>query len=136
MSMEKTERARAVAERYATVWAADDLAGILDCYADDFTLNYFGNNPFSGRHVGKDASLSVLLEVGSRAPWKLIAVDEIMAGPSSAVLVARLNITVAGETSEIVRVLRFRVEGEQLAECWLYDEDQTLIDRAWADPMA
>ena len=36
--------------RYAKAWAAGDLTGILDCYGDDFTLHYFGDNPFGGDH--------------------------------------------------------------------------------------
>jgi len=30
------------------------------------------------------------------------------------------------------RLFRYRIDGDQLVECWLYDEDQTLIDRLWA----
>lgn len=132
--MTPTENARAVAERYAAAWAADDLAGILDCYADEFTLHYFGNNPFSGDHVGRDTAFSVLLEVGARAPRKLIAVDEILAGPDAAVVVAREEITVDGEPREVRRILRYRIVGDRFAECWLYEENQELIDRAWSDP--
>ena len=103
------------------------------CYADEFALHYFGNNPFSGEHVGKDASLTVLLEVGARAPRKLIAVDEMLVGPDAAVLVVREVLHVDDVATEIRRVLRFRIVGDRLSECWLYDEDQPLIDRAWSD---
>lgn len=130
-AMNETERARAVAETYAAVWLANDLEGILGCYADDFTLHYFGNNPFSGDHVGKQAALDTLLEVGARAPWMLVSVDHILAGPLSAVIVATLRISVEGNEHEIRRVLRFRTAGTQLSECWLYEENQALIDRAW-----
>jgi len=123
-----------VAERYAAAWASDDLPGILDCYADDFTLHYFGSNPFTGGHIGKDASIGVLLEVGKRAPRTLVSVDEILAGPDAAVLVAREEIVVGGVTHEVRRVLRYRVTDGRFSECWLYEENQALIDRAWSDP--
>ena len=130
--MSPTEAARAVAERYAKAWKNDDLAGILDCYAEDFTLHYFGNNPHTGGHVGKDASLNTLLEVGAKAPRKLIAVDEIMAGPNTAVIVAREELTVDGEVFEIGRLFRYVVSADRFTECWLYEENQDLIDRAWS----
>ena len=133
--MTTTDDARAVAERYARAWLDDDLDGILGCYADGFTLHYFGNNPFTGTHAGKDAALAVLLEVGARAPRELVAVDDILAGPGSAVIVARENISVGDAKTEIRRVLRYRVEGDQFAECWLYEEDQSLIDRAWSESL-
>jgi hypothetical protein len=53
-----------------------------------------------------------------------VAVDEILAGPEAAVIVAREEITVDGKVSEISRVLRYRTTRDQLVECWLYDEDQ------------
>lgn len=132
--MTTTEGARAVAERYARAWLDDDLEGILGCYADRFTLHYFGSNPFTGAHVGKDAALAVLLEVGARAPRALVAIDDILTGPGSAAILARENISVGDVTTEIRRLLRYRVEGDQFVECWLYEEDQALIDHAWGDP--
>jgi len=132
--MTTTDEARAVAERYAAAWVTNDLNAILDCYAVEFTLQYFGNNPFTGRHVGRDAAVAVLLEVGQRAPRTLVAVDEILAGPGSAAVVARELITVDDNPTEIRRLFRYRVEGDRFAECWLYEENQALIDRAWADP--
>ncbi len=134
--MTTTEQARAVAERYAKAWREDDLEGILGCYSDEFTLHYFGDNPFTGTHFGKDAALTVLLEVGARAPRKLVSVDEILAAPGAAVIVAREVISVEEATTEIRRVLRYRVEGDQFSECWLYEEDQALIDRAWSGSRA
>lgn len=130
-AMDATDQARAVVETYAAAWSADDLHGILGCYAKDFTLHYFGDNPFTGDHVGKQAALDALLEVGARAPWTLLSIDEILAGPLSAVIVATLRISVEGEEHEIRRALRFRITGSQLSECWLYEENQALIDRAW-----
>ncbi len=127
-----TANAREVVERYAKAWLDEDLDGILGCYGDDFTLHYFGDNPHSGDHVGRDAAVATLLAVGAKAPRKLLSVDEVLAGPDAAVLVVTESLTVDGEAREIRRVLRFRIAGPALAECWLYDEDQALIDRAWA----
>ncbi len=114
------------------MWAADDLEGILDCYADDFTLHYFGDNPFAGDHRGRDASLETLLAVGAKAPRRLLHVDEILAGPDAAACVVREELLVDGEAHEIRRLLRFRIDGDHLAECWLYEENQALVDRAWS----
>jgi hypothetical protein len=127
-----TDEARSVAERYCTAWANDDLDGILGCYSDGFILHYFGDNPFSGDHVGKDAALATLLAVGAKAPRQLIEIENIMAGERSAVVVARELINVDGDDVEIRRVLRYRIDGDQFAECWLYEESQALIDRAWS----
>lgn len=133
-AMTTTQLAHAVARRYATAWAENDLATVVECYAPNFTLHYFGDNPFTGSHVGRDAAFEVLIDVGARAPRTLIAVDEILAGPNAAVLVARERMTVDESEIEVRRVLRYRVDGDAFVECWLYEENQDVIDRAWAEP--
>jgi hypothetical protein len=130
--MSDTDDARRIAERYVAAWTGDDLAGILDCYAEEFTLHYFGDNPFSGDHLGRDAAVETLLAVGAKAPRRLVAVDEILTGPGAAVLVAREEIETGDGPVEIRRVLRYRVAGDRFTECWLYEEDQAVVDRAWS----
>jgi len=61
--------------------------------------------------LGKQAAVTTLLEVGATAIRTLLGVDEITAAP---------------------RLFRYRIDGGQFVECWLYDEDQALIDRLWA----
>jgi ketosteroid isomerase-like protein len=130
--MDDTENARRVAERYAAAWLAGDLDGIISCYADDFTLHYFGDNPFTGDHVGRDAALDTLLKVGAKAPRTLESIDEILAGPDAAVIVATERITAGDTEHQIRRVLRYRIEGSRFSECWLYEESQSIIDAAWS----
>ena len=130
--MTTTDHLRGTAQRYADAWAADDLDGILACYHPDFTLHYFGHSPYAGDHVGRDAAVATMLEVGAKAPWRLDEIEEVLAGPTSAIVVARLHIDVDGTTHPIRRLLRFRVTDGQFTDCWLYDEDQALVDRGWS----
>jgi hypothetical protein len=51
-------------------------------------------------------------------------------GDVEAVL-ARERLTRSGESHEIRRLLRYRIAGDRFTECWLYDEDQVLVDRLW-----
>ncbi|MEM9714869.1 MAG: nuclear transport factor 2 family protein [Actinomycetota bacterium] len=123
---------RAVIERYCAAWTSGDLAGLLDCYAEGFTLHYFGSSRFAGDHVGRDAAIAVLAEVSTIAPRELVAVDEVLVGDRAAAIVVRERLTRDGESHELRRLLRYRIDGERLDECWLYDEDQALVDRLWA----
>ncbi|NWG54540.1 MAG: hypothetical protein HXY28_12535 [Hydrogenophilaceae bacterium] len=53
---------------------------------------------------------------------------DIAAGESRAVLIVRERFTRDGRTDELVRVLVFTMKDGLLAECWLYDQDQALVD--------
>ncbi|MDQ3147792.1 MAG: hotdog fold thioesterase [Actinomycetota bacterium] len=124
-------RTEAAARRYCDAWTRGDLTALLDCYAPDFTLHYFGRSRFAGDHVGRDAAVAVLSEVSALTNRELLAVEEILASAGEAVIVVRERFERDGRQAEVRRVLRYRVEDDLLAECWLYDEDQALVDGFW-----
>ncbi|MGD9836516.1 MAG: nuclear transport factor 2 family protein [Afipia sp.] len=124
-----TERVRRVVTRYATAWAAGDFPAIRDCYHEQFTLHYAGNNPLSGVHKGRAACLAVLEEFRKRTRRKLLSVDHIMAGPDRGAVVAHEQFSHDGTTTDVQRLLVYTVLDDQLHECWVYDQDQALVDR-------
>ena len=120
----------APAQRYADAWVAGDFPAMLATYSDDFILHWFGENPMAGVKRGKAAAIEALMAFTRLTGRKLIAVDSVMADAHRAVIIARESLTAGGETREVERVLVYRVEDDQLAECWVYDSDQRFIDLA------
>jgi len=132
--MSSTKAARAAAnlaavQRYAEAWKSGDLAAIVACYHDDFTLHYGGAHSLSGTHAGKPAALAALAEFSKRTGRKLVSVLDVMAGPERAVVIAREHFDNGTLIADVDRVLVYRVADGMLRECWLYDADQALIDR-------
>lgn len=123
----------AVAERYAAAWLAGDRAALAGCYHDDFTLHYFGNNPFTGDHVGKAAALTTLAKFSQRTGRKLLGIVDVMAGPERATVIARESFDRDGRKAELERVLVYTIKDDKLHECWVYDGDRTLVDSFLAD---
>ncbi|MCK1637004.1 nuclear transport factor 2 family protein [Bradyrhizobium sp. 157] len=122
------EHTRQAVGRYAAAWLAGDRAALTACYHDDFTLHYFGRNPLAGDHSGKAASLGVLAEVTRRTNRKLLAIVDVMAGPERGALLVRERFERDGRTAEVERLLVYAVRDGLLAECWVYDQDQALVD--------
>lgn len=116
-------------ERYALAWEAGDIPAIIGCYHDDFTLHYFGANALSGEHVGKQAALITLAAFGIRTGRKLVRVVSTMAGETHGAVLAREQLGTGSETVEVDRLLVYTVCDGLLFECWIYDQDQALIDR-------
>ncbi|MEJ7583440.1 MAG: hotdog fold thioesterase [Acidimicrobiales bacterium] len=123
-----------VVERYSAAWRDGDLASLVACYAPDFTLHYAGTSPLAGDHVGLEAALDALAEATRRTGRELLGIDETLTGNDAAVLVVRERFDRDGEQAEVRRVLRYRIEDDRFVECWLYDEDQALVDRFWSRP--
>jgi uncharacterized protein len=122
------ERNRLAVSRYASAWLAGDRAALAACYHEDFTLHYFGRNPLAGDHAGKAAALGILAEVTRRTNRRLLAIVDVMAGPERGALLVHEHFERDGRTAEIERLLVYTVRDGLLCECWVYDQDQTLVD--------
>ena len=119
---------REAVSRYAAAWLAGDRAGVVASYHDDFTLHYFGGNPLAGVHRGKLAALAILAEVSRRTNRKLLGVVDVMAGPERGAVQVRELFSRDGRTAEVERLLVYSVRDGLLGECWVYDQDQALVN--------
>lgn len=124
-------RTEGVLTTYAGAWLAGDVETVFGSYAPDIVLHYGGASPFAGDHVGRERAIEVLVETSVRSGRALLAVDAIYDQGDHGALFVREAVTVDGARVEVQRALRFRIAGGLLAECWLYDQDQHLVDRAW-----
>jgi hypothetical protein len=112
-------------------WQDGDLEGLLGAYADDVVFHYFGTTDVAGAHVGKAAAVEAMVTVSTRAQRELLEVVDVLVGDELGALVVRERLVRGEDEADVRRVLVYRVEGEQIVECWLHDEDQALIDRFW-----
>ncbi len=119
---------RAAIETYAAAWVRGDLAAIVGCYHDEFTLHYFGDNALAGIHSGKAAALTALASFSQKSRRRLMAVTATMAGADRGAVIAREMLTHNEREIEVERLLVYAVRDGLLAECWVYDQDQRLID--------
>ena len=122
------ERTKQAISRYASAWLAGDRAALAACYHEDFTLHYFGRNPLAGDHSGKMASLAILAEVTRRTNRKLLGIVDIIAGPVRGALLVRERFERDGKAAELERLLVYAMRDGLLGECWVYDQDQALVD--------
>jgi ketosteroid isomerase-like protein len=122
------ESIRRAVSGYAAAWLAGDRQAMLASYHDDFTLHYFGRNPLAGIHRGKPAALAILAEVTRRTHRRLSGIVDVMAGPERGALLVREIFQRDGKTAEVERLLVYSVRDQLLWQCWVYDQDQALVD--------
>lgn len=113
---------------YAASWLSGDLGRIVAHYDAGFTLHWPGHHRLSGTHRGRDASLTALAEFSAATGRKLLSIVDVMGGDTKGCMIARERFETPEGPVEVERVLIFRVKDGLLAECWLYDADQALID--------
>jgi uncharacterized protein len=117
-----------VIKQYADAWVANDIRAIVDCYHDEVVFHYFGRSPLAGTHRGKAACLAILKQVKERTNRKLISIQDILTGAHFGLIVAVERFERNGVPVEIERMLKYRVRDGKLSECWVYDQDQHLVD--------
>jgi ketosteroid isomerase-like protein len=122
------ESIRRAVSGYAAAWRAGDRRAMLASYHNDFTLHYFGRNPLAGIHRGKPAALAILAEVTRRTNRKLSGIVDVMAGLERGALLVREIFQRDGKTAEVERLLVYALRDELLWQCWVYDQDQALVD--------
>jgi uncharacterized protein len=54
--------------------------------------------------------------------------DDVLVGERTGLIIAAERFERNGKSVEIERMFRYSVRDGKLAECWVYDEDQQLID--------
>jgi uncharacterized protein len=123
-----------VVVRYARAWEAGDIATLVGCYADDVVAHYGGRSPFAGTHRGKDRFLEVLITTAGLGNRRLVSVDQVHDDGETGAIFATETFDVDGETVTVQRALRYRIRDGLIAECWLFDMEQHLIDKAWTPP--
>jgi uncharacterized protein len=132
MSSQSNASIYAVLKRYADAWAANDLRAIVDSYHDEVVFHYFGRSPLAGTHRGKAACLAILKQVREKTNRKLVSIRDVLTGEHFGLIVAVEKFERDQSSIEIERLLRYTVRDGKLAECWIYDEDQRLVDEYWA----
>jgi len=118
----------AAVRRYCDAWKRGDVAEMLACYHDEIVLHWFGSGPLAGSHRGKAAALQALGEQGKRARRSLVEIVDVLASDAHATALVRERFERDGRSEVLDRVLVYRVRGGLLAECWVYDRDQRLVD--------
>jgi ketosteroid isomerase-like protein len=118
--------------RYADAWRRSDIDEMLDCYHPDICVHYGGTSAFAGTHHGRDRLIDLLLETARRSNRQLLTIDQIDDHGTHGALFVTESITFDGSAITVRRALRYRVADDRIIECWLYDHDQHLVDRAWS----
>jgi uncharacterized protein len=115
-------------QRYARAWAEGDLRTMTAMYHDEVVFHYFGTNEFAGSHRGKAACLVAMKSISQRLQRRLVRIVDVLLGEQFGAIIARESFGQGDNAVEVERLLRYRLEADQVIECWVYDEDQRFVD--------
>lgn len=122
-----------VLQAHLDALARGDVAEAMTSYTDDVVFHYPGGNVLSGDYRGKDQVLALLGHVmqltgGSFRP----EVHDILASDEHAAALVTVHAERSGRSVAWQSVDLFHVRDGKLAEHWVHEVDQQLVDRFWS----
>lgn len=123
-----------VIQQYAASWQQGDLTTMFGLYDDDVIVHYGGTSEFTGTHHGKTRLIEILAETAGRSDRTLVRVDAVFDTGNEGAIFVTESFRLEDGMVRLPRALRYRVQNDRIVECWLYDHQQHLVDRAWGQP--
>lgn len=122
-----------VARKYFDALSAKDFATVAGMFADDIVWHQPGANQFSGTRRGGEAvgeMLGGMMSV-SQGTFEISLTGPLMANGSLVAAPIRFSGMRNGATVDQSGVDLLRVEGDRIAEVWLFSSDPVEEDAFW-----
>lgn len=123
----------AVVRAYFDALAAKDFPAVSGMFAEDVAWHQPGGNQFSGTHRGGAAVGQLLggMMTASEGTFELSLTGPLMVNDTVVAVPIRFSGKRDGATMDQDGVDLLRVEGDRIAEVWLFSSDPESEDAFW-----
>ncbi|MBW2273884.1 MAG: nuclear transport factor 2 family protein [Deltaproteobacteria bacterium] len=122
-----------IAKRAWRAVSEADVDTLRKLWTDDIVWHVTTRNPWCGDHVGQDAVLDYLANLGDSGDAYDSTLDDVLASDERALLVCGVSAARKGHSVESRYVILARFEGEQIAEVWTMPLEPEVLAAYWAD---
>jgi hypothetical protein len=122
-----------VVRRYFDALSAKDFATVASMMADDIVWHQPGENQFSGTHRGAGAVNDMIggMMTVSQGSFDLSLVSAPMANGSLVAAPVHFSAEREGASMAMNGVDLLRIDGDHIAEVWLFSADGSAEDAFW-----
>jgi hypothetical protein len=112
--------------------AEGDSDTLRALFTDDIRWHVTADNPWRGVHVGTDAILEYLAQVGDAGEAYETSLEELLVGERYSAIVCHVHAKRGNRVLENGQVLLARIDGGRIAEVWTLTLDPDAIHSFWA----
>ena len=123
-----------LAHRAWAAVAASDVDALAEIWAPDIVWHVTSRNPWTGDHVGQDAVLDYLADVGEVGEAYDMRLDDVLVSDERMLLVCHITARRAGKTVETGQLLLARVASGRIAEVWTLPLDPSAFNGFFPEP--
>lgn len=113
--------------------AEGDTETLRALWSDDIAWHVTADNPWRGVHVGTDAILEYLAQVGDAGEAYQTSLEELMVGDEYAAMVCHVSAKRGNKVLENGQILMARIDDGRIAEVWTLSLDPDAIRAFWTD---
>jgi len=112
--------------------SVSDIETLKALWAEDIVWHVTADNPWQGSHVGHDAVLEYLAQVGEAGDSYDTTLVDVIAGPDHAAILCHVSTKRRGRVMETEQVMFARLRDGRIAEVWILSLDPQAVRRFWS----
>ena len=124
---------RIIAERAWEAVATSDVASLQELWAPDIVWHVTARNPWTGDHVGTDAVLDYLAEVGEAGEAYDAGLVDVLVSDDRVLLVCTVNARRSGRTVDTQQCMLARIADGKIAEVWTLPLEPAVLAGFWRE---
>lgn len=109
-----------------------DVETVKALWAEDIVWHVTGDNPWQGSHVGVDAVLEYLAQVGESCDSYDTTLVDVLASADHAALFCHISTKRDGRVLKTDQVLLARMQRGRVCEVWTLSLDPESVRRFWS----
>lgn len=122
-----------LAERAWQAVASSDVDTLRQLWTPDIVWHVTTDNPWTGDHVGTDAVLDYLADVGEAGEAYDASIEDVLVSDHHVLLVYRVNARRGRRSIDTGQCLLARIEGDKMAEVWTLPLDPAAFAEFWRE---
>lgn len=111
--------------------ADGDADMLAELWSEDVVWHVTAENPWQGDHVGHEAIIDYLAQVGEAGEAYDTSLEELMVGDNHAAMLCRVHAKRGNRVLDVGQVLLGRFENGRIAEVWTLSLDPAAMRRFW-----
>ncbi|MBW2695233.1 MAG: nuclear transport factor 2 family protein [Deltaproteobacteria bacterium] len=112
--------------------AHSDVDTLKALWDEDIVWHVTANNPWRGEHIGHEAVLEYLAQLGDSGESYNTTLHCVMANDEYAAAICHVSTKRDDRVLEVGQILLGRFEGRKIKEIWALSLDPQAVERFWA----
>ena len=120
-----------LAEEAWNAVSRSDVKALRSLWSEDLVWHVQGDSPWTGDHIGAEAIIDYLAQVGEASENYSIELDDILANDNYVVVLSQVKTKIGDHQLDTPYVLIGRIEDSRIVEVWTLPMEPDVANAFW-----